>query len=184
MSPQFIDRSLAKALVLPEGLDRYVDSDLVAELEAVHDGPGGACDADSHIFDVVLVDTGRQSRAGDPHEADRRELHSRNASPSINGQPYFSRVLSTHPVKAESRQEADDALRNSLGYLCQGVVLGRLLSRNGVKAPAHAGQLTCIHEPTDVLGMNAGGGCLREAEQPFLSRKFENGELFLGFHDV
>jgi hypothetical protein len=132
----------------------------------------------------VRVDTGSQRSAGDPHEADRREFHSRNASPTINSQPHLARVLSTDPVKSESRQQADDPLWNSLRYLCQGVVLGRLVSRNRVKASADPSELACIHEPTDVLRMNPGGGCLREAEQPFLPRKFQNGGLLIGLHDV
>jgi hypothetical protein len=32
--------------------------------------------------------------------------------------------------------------------------------------------------------MNAGGGRLREAEQPFLPRKFQYGGLRVGLHDV
>jgi hypothetical protein len=87
-------------------------------------------------------------------------------------------------VKSESRQQADDPLWNSLGYLCQGVVLGRLVCRNRVKASADPGELACIHEPTNVLRMNPGGGCLREAEQPLLACKVENGDLLVGFHDV
>ena len=58
LTPQIVDSPLPQPAIVPQCLDGDIDADLVAELEAVHDGPGGTGHADGNALDVVLVDAG------------------------------------------------------------------------------------------------------------------------------
>ena len=55
--PEFVDRETVASPPVPEGLDRHVQPDLVAKLEAVNHRLGRAVDPYDRMLDLVLLDT-------------------------------------------------------------------------------------------------------------------------------
>src|SRR5438105_4289877 len=85
------------------------------------------------------LDTFR-SRARYADDPDRREINTRDACPSVDGQPDLTRVLRTKAMNAKRRQEAKHSFRHALRDLCERVMLRRLGRCQRVKAAADSGQ--------------------------------------------
>jgi hypothetical protein len=98
---------------------------LLRNLKAVHDGLGGARDADAHAFDIVFVNARRERSAGDPHDSNWCEVDTRDAGPTIDGQPHLTRVLGTKAVEPESGEQTEHGLGDALGDLSKRVVFAR-----------------------------------------------------------
>jgi hypothetical protein len=153
LPPQLVGSALPQAAVIPERLDGDVDTDLVPELEAVHDGPGRTRHPNGHAFDIVLLDPGGQRRPGNADDPNGRNIDPRDCRAPVHGQPDFAWVLRANGVKPQSRQQAHDALGHALRDLGQCVVLGWRGGGWSVEPPPQAGQVTLTGQPPDLFRM-------------------------------
>ena len=99
----------------------------------------------AHALDFVIVNAGRERSAGDPHDSNRCEVDTRDAGPTIDGQPHLTRVLGTKAVEPESGEQAEDTLGDALGHLSQRMVLGGLQCGQGVQPTPYVLTWNCTH---------------------------------------
>ena len=179
LPPQFVDRPLPQPSIVTQGLNGDIDPNLVPEPEAVHDGSCRTGDANGDALDVVLVDARDQCGAGDADDAKRRDVEPRDTGTPVHGQPDLARVLRADGVKAERRQQADDAPGHALGDFGQRVMLCRGEGGRRVEAAPQTGQLALTRQPPHLLRMQAERTGLSQAEDaPIADRAWKAG------HDV
>jgi hypothetical protein len=142
-------------------------------LEAICHGLCGAIDFDRNALDSALLDAAGQGLAGEANDPERECAFLGGARFRADGQPDFVRGLCREPVKTESGEEADDAVRDSFAGLGQGVVLGETVLWTAVEASSYPGKQTPTIETSHMLSGDAMGlqvtraddaGLLHEAE--------------------
>src|SRR5205809_3565200 len=127
-----------KAAVVPQRLDRHVQPDFVAELEAVGDRLRCAIDANPDSRNVVLLHALAKAPARQVHEVEPGASLLGSPGFLVNGHPHFGGVLGREAVEAERRQEAEDSSGNAAAGFGEAVLLCQNGTRQSVETSSNA----------------------------------------------
>ena len=118
---KLVHGELALAPAVAQRLERDVQPDLVAELEAVGHGLGRVVDADRNSVNGVFFYPLSQGGSRVVDNAYGRAVDHGPAGVLMNGQPDLERALRTDLVETQSRKEADDPVRDPPCHHRQGI---------------------------------------------------------------
>ena len=108
-----------------QGLDRHVDADLDAVLEAVGDGLRGRLYADLDALQAIRLYAFGEGRSRETRHPQPRGVEPRLASLLGKRDPHLGRRLGGQTVETQCREKTEGACRDALGDLRERM-LGRL----------------------------------------------------------
>jgi hypothetical protein len=103
LAPELVDRALPQAAVVPQRLDGDIDADLVAELEAVHNGPRGTGDVNGHTLDLVPIDACRERCTGDADDPNGGASRGRRSTRGDKAFVSSEVMITERPAEANDR---------------------------------------------------------------------------------
>ena len=103
------------AYMIFQGLDRCVESDLVAVLKAIGQGLFYPVDPHGHTIHLVYVDPFGKGLSGKPEDTDRRIIQAWRLRATRQRQVDFVRDLGSEFVISQRRDQTDDARRDFQG---------------------------------------------------------------------
>lgn len=162
-----------------QGLDRYVDPDLVPVAETIDDGPRGTGDPDWHAFCDVGLDAVLESGRGKP--AYREPLALEMGSPCLfrERDPNGRGSLGREAVEAQCRQKTDDRVRDAATDESESMVLRDAVAPAGVEPTGQPLDPPLREEGIEPAPGNADGLQVGRAEDP---ERRDRREL-LAIHD-
>lgn len=112
--PQLVDGCFLLSQAVTEGLEGYIDADLVTVLEAIGHGLGWRINSDTDAFEGVVFDAVGQCFTREADDPQGRRAWFREPRLPIKGQPDLKGSLRGQSVKLQGRQQAHDSARHSL----------------------------------------------------------------------
>ena len=146
MAPEVVQRELALAPAVAQRFECHVQADLVAEPEAVDDGPGGVEDRHLDAVDVQAIDALGQGSVGHAHDTDRGLVQPGGHHVRRDRDPDLEGGLRADLVDAQRGQQADHALGHACRDFRQRAVLADLGAGQAVEAARHAFELAGLHQ--------------------------------------
>lgn len=175
--PEPVHRQLTLSPSVLERFDGHVQTDLVAELEAVGHRLFGIEDRHVHAVDRAVRDAFGQGRARHPHDAQCGLVEARVRHVGRNRQPDFEGRLGSDLVHAQGRQQADNAPIDPDRSLGQRAMLAGSMTRQAIDPSGHPLQPARMHQAAE----HDGGQPVRDhiacAQQRRCPRQGQNGCL-------
>jgi len=174
VSPQVVCGRLARPPSVFQRLQRHVQADLVAVLEAVHDRLGRTVHPQLHAVAQVLLDARHVDVAGHLNHLDRRIADPGYVAAARHGDPDLARQLRGQLVELQRCEQTEDGLRHLGGDGRETLEFRSLRIRQAVQtAPdpfqnASGGQAR-ENDPGRIDGVQIDG-----AQQPLLAGQIED----------
>lgn len=167
-------RRLALAERFLQAFDRHRQANLVPISEAIGDR---LCDAENlhgHPLDRVGFNPLRQETICETYQPNGRAFGSRGPVLLAHGEPNLPRQLIGQPVERQGGNEANDALGNPFGGLCQTVVNVERCIRKLIKSSREPKHLAVAFHAAH------GGGCYACLAQLCQARNAARGQHGMG----
>jgi len=138
-----------------QGFDGHVETDLVAEFEAVRHRLCGGIDADRYPFDAMLLASFRECRSGEADHTKPLPIRARRAAPGRKRDPDLSRILCSDLMKHKRGQQADRRMRKPLADLRKRMMFGHGGVCEPVETSSRALQHAAPHQTQQVFARDA-----------------------------
>jgi len=155
VAADFVDASLLLVKAIFQCLNCDIESDLVPELKTVDYCLHGGVDADMDSFDLMVFSSFSLRRSGEAHDPECWRNDSRCSCPFAESDPNRGGTLGCDLVKGESRKQANNCFRASLGYCGVRMVFRHVGVWERVDSTSMPIQLTLAVETNEIFPRKA-----------------------------
>lgn len=173
-TPDVVDGGLAARTGVFQRLQRHIQTDLVAVLEAVRHGLGHAVHAEPDTVAFDLLNPCRVGIARELHHLDGRVVDTGRVAAPRHGDPDLTRQLRGQLMKLQRREQAEHRLRYLGGDGAKALEFRNLCIRQTVQATPHLLQQTRGGQARQNDPRRTDGVQIAGAQQPLLAGQFED----------